>query len=306
MNISFSNPVYFLFLFVIPLFIFFHFASMRGRHKKALKFANFEAISRVSGIDLFSKNIVVLILSCIITVLLVFSISGPTLHLTREITDFSFVFTIDSSQSMSAEDFKPNRMEFSKSLSKEFISSLPERTNIGIVSFGAYSFIEQDMTHNKAEANKAIGKIEISGFGGTGFYEAVVTSSNLLFNEKGKSIILLSDGQVTIGDIESTIRYAMNNDIIVHTVAVATEDGGETVYGVSKLDRETLRALAYQTGGIFIEGENIEDIKEKFSGVLELDRGLVGIDISSYLIMFAIIIFAIECILINLKYDFLP
>jgi Ca-activated chloride channel homolog len=306
MNISFSNPIYLFLLFIIPLFIFFHFASMRWRSKKALKFANFQAISRVSGVDLFSKNIVILILSCVIVMLLVFSISGTTIHLTREITDFSFVIAIDSSQSMSADDFYPNRMDFSKAVSKEIIDFLPQDTAIGIVSFGAYSFIEKDLTKHKTELKSSTDKIQISNVGGTGFYEAIVTSSNLLFNEKGKTVILLSDGQVTIGDIESTIRHAINNDIVVHTVAIGTEDGGETLFGFSRLEKDTLKSLSYQTGGIFIEGETREEIMENLSQILEFERGRASIDIFLYLIIASIILFVIECLLMNLKYDSLP
>jgi len=49
MEITFSNPVYLFFLVSIPFLIISHFFTMRYLKRRALKFANFEAIKRVTG-----------------------------------------------------------------------------------------------------------------------------------------------------------------------------------------------------------------------------------------------------------------
>jgi Ca-activated chloride channel homolog len=306
MNLTFSKPEYLIFLLVIPLFIFIHFASIKVKNRKALKFANFDAISRVTGVDLFSRNIVVMILSCIILLILVFSISGTKLHMMKEITEFSFVVAIDNSNSMTADDFKPNRLEFSKKLSKELINLLPEETRIGVVTFGGYSFIKQDLTKDRANINSKIDLIDFSGVGGTNFYEVIVTSSNMLHNEEGKSILLLSDGQANADELEEAIRYALEKNLIIHTVAIGTDKGGEAIYGTSKLNKDTLKALSYQTGGIYIEVDNNQDHQKEFIEFLRLKKALVGIDLSMYLIILAITVFIIEYILITYRYSFLP
>ena len=59
MYITFSNPKYLFLLFVIPLFILIHLLSLKKSRRKALSFANFEAISRVKGIEFLSKNLTV-------------------------------------------------------------------------------------------------------------------------------------------------------------------------------------------------------------------------------------------------------
>ncbi len=59
---SFSNPSYIYLLFLVPIIIFFHFFSLKNNYGKAIKFANFDAIARIKGIDIYSKNIFILIL----------------------------------------------------------------------------------------------------------------------------------------------------------------------------------------------------------------------------------------------------
>jgi Ca-activated chloride channel homolog len=306
MNLFFLNPHYLWFVLTIPLFIFLHFASIRGRNKRALKFANFNAISRVSGIDIFSKSLFVLVANSIIILLLVFSLSGAGLYLERDVVDHSFVFVLDVSQSMVAKDVEPNRLEYSKEIAIEFLRVLPEKTSIGLVSFGAYSFIEQEVGMNKQGIESSIKNLEISSVGGTGIYEAVVTASNILYNQETKAIVLFSDGQENIQDIELTIRHARNKGVVIHTVPIGTEEGGEVFYGVSKLNKENLMALSYQTKGEFIEGDSEIEMISNFEEALEKKRGLVRIDLFNYLILLAILIFVLEAILINLKYGSFP
>ena len=113
-EISFIKPSFLFLLALIPLIILIHFVTLRRKRSHALNFANFEAIARIKGVDLLSKNIFVLILTTIISLLLILSLSGLTLHRTVFASSFSFVVAIDSSRSMEANDFSPNRIEAAK------------------------------------------------------------------------------------------------------------------------------------------------------------------------------------------------
>src|SRR6056297_992390 len=135
MYIEFVRPEFLLFLLAIPLIVLIHFYSLKTSKKKAMKFANFEAIGRVKGIDLFSKNIVILIISLLIVLFIGLAVSGITLHYRAESSSFSFVIAIDSSSSMEADDFSPNRLEVAKSTAINFIEKSPISTRIGIISF---------------------------------------------------------------------------------------------------------------------------------------------------------------------------
>src|SRR3989344_5168936 len=98
MNFSFTNPSYLYLLFIIPIIIFFHFYSLKNLRGKAVRFANFEAIARVRGIDLYSKNLGILMINILIVLSLVLSLAGFTLHMQMKASSFSYVLAIDSSE----------------------------------------------------------------------------------------------------------------------------------------------------------------------------------------------------------------
>lgn len=301
MYISFTHPLYLSFLFVIPILIFFHFYSLKNMRGKALKFANFEAIARVKGIDLYSKNILLLIFNILFVVLLVFSLAGLSLHKEIRTSGFSFVIAIDNSDSMSALDLSPNRLAVAKETAKGFVNSLPYQSSIGVISFSGNSKIEQPLTENKQEADFAIDNIEISEVKGTDIYEAISNSIEVLKNEKNKAIILLSDGQINVGSIDEAIDYAKYTEVLIHTIGIGTVEGGEVSYGLSKLDEDSLKSLAYNTDGKYFNAQNKQELEKSFNDIIMETKKLGKIDLSFYLIIAVIILFVIKEFLLSIN-----
>ncbi len=306
MIFSFSHPQYLFFLFVIPLVFFIHLFALGSKKKKALKFANFESIARIEGIDFFSKNIVILFLNVFIILFLVFAISGLTFHTTAQSSDFSFVLAIDSSQSMNADDFSPNRITAAKQAAVDFVDSAPIGVKIGVISFSGSSKIEKDMIDRKDELKSAINGITIETIGGTDLYEAVLTGANLLKPVDSKAIVLLSDGQVNVGDIDEAIDYANRYNVVVHTIGMGTKEGGQAEYGLSTLDEDSLKSLAYNTNGKYFSAENKENLTNAFSSLFNLTEMNVSIELFDYLLIIALILIVLEFLLNNTRYIHLP
>jgi Ca-activated chloride channel homolog len=306
MYFTFANPRYLFFLLVIPFIVFIYLLSLKSAKKTALKFANFPAIARVKGVDFFSKNIITTILSSLIVFLLVLSAAGLTMHKQAYASSFSFVLAVDVSRSMEAKDLPPSRLEAAKETAKAFIDAAPQTTRIGVVSFSGNAFINQEVTENKEMVRDAIDSLDVSSIDGTDIYEVVITSTNILRGEEGGSIILLSDGQMNVGDAEETILYANDHNVIINTLAIGTKEGGQTIYGISKLDEDALKALAYNTGGTYYSASDKESLSEAMDSILKLSKRKVSIDLSVYLIIASIIFFTLEYFLANLRYKMLP
>jgi Ca-activated chloride channel homolog len=301
MYIEFVRPAYLAFFLVIPILIFFHFFTLKNLKGKALKFANFDAIARVKGIDLYSKKKSLLFFDIFFVVLLILALSGLTVFKEVDSSTFSFVIAIDSSQSMSALDFQPDRLSAAKQMAKEFVEELPLETSVGIISFSGSTILHQELTKNKQQLISKIDEIILKPQEGTDFYDLIFNSIKLLDSEKNKAIILLSDGQVNVGSTESAIENAKSEEIIIHTIGVGTIEGGEVDYGISKLDEDSLKGLAYNTGGIYFNAKDTIELEDSFKQLYSLTRKLGKFDLTSYLIIICIILFISKQFLVSVN-----
>ena len=306
MIFQFSHLGYLWLLLLVPLLIFIHFISLKMEKSKAVKFANFDAIARISGIDLYSKNIVVLFIAILILILLVLALSGLSVNAAIQTSKMSFVIAIDTSKSMEATDFSPTRLGAAKQIASDFVNGGKFGSEVGIISFSGNSFIEQEVTADKELLKSAIEKTDFKDLGGTDIAEAIVTSVNLLGTRENKAILLLSDGQINVDGIESAINYANKQGVIIHTVAIGTSQGGMTGFGISKVDEDSLKSLAYNTGGSFFSAANNADLQDSFTKISQLEIANKNIDLSSYLLMAAIVIFIVEFFLVNTRYRQIP
>ncbi len=306
MAIEIIRPSYLVLLGIIPLIIFLHFFMLKKKRSHALRFANFDALARVSGVDLLSKNIFILVLTLFITVLLVFSLAGVKVDQNLYSSSFSYIIAIDSSSSMEATDLSPNRLEVAKQAAIDFVRSAPLGTSIGVISFSGNSFIEQDLTLDKDALVSSITKIPLSSIGGTDIGEAMIVGTNLLRSEEAKAVIIISDGRINIGSLDNAITYANNYDVIVHSMGIGTEQGGETSYGLSKIDEDALKAIAHNTGGKYFKIESVQALSESFGQIIELKFKKVTSDVTPYLILATLVLFILEYILISTRFRILP
>lgn len=306
MELSFTHPQYLVLLFLIPIIIFVHFFAIKMTRKNAIKFSNFDAIARIKGVDMFSKNVVILFLSSIIFVLLILSISGLTVVLNLSSSKFSYVIAIDSSESMLADDLSPNRLEYAKQNAVDFVKELPFGTKVGVISFSGNAIVEKRATNDKGEIVASINNIKATEIGGTDISEALVTSTNLLIDETFRSIIILSDGQINTGKIDQAIDYAIRNQVVIHTIGVGTVGGGQTTYGISKLDEDSLRSVAYNTKGTYTNMQEGDFLSVALDNIITFDEVDVAVETSRYLVILSLLLLLLEFILINTRYRMYP
>lgn len=299
MYFTFDNPEYLAFLFVIPLLIFIHFFTLKNIRGSSLKFANFEAIARIKGIDIYSKSIFSLLFNILFVILLVFALSGLNLYKEVDASSFSFVIAIDSSASMTAKDLYPDRLSSAKETAVEFVKNLPYESYIGVISFSGNVQLMQEVSNNKQRTINSINDIYISNISGTDIYDAVFNSVKMLKDQKNKAVVLISDGQINIGNITDAMDYANENGAIVNTIAIGSQEGGATEYGYSKVDLDSLKSLAYNTGGKFFIAENQSRLTGSFSEITQTTKKVGKIGLINYLLIAGILLFIIKFFLTN-------
>ncbi len=309
MEITFTHPEYLWFLVVMPLLVIIHFTSLKSTKRKALKFANFEAIARVSDGEVISSNISLLFIRLFIVILFVLALSGTIYWYSGAGSNFDFVLAIDASNSMLAKDFSPNRLESAKINAQEFLDLIFQSNKVGVISFSSTSIIEKELSDKFSEVRKVINNIQVSKTGGTDLGEAIITSTNLLINtDRPRIIILLTDGQSNVGiPLKEALEYAKSKEAIIYSIGIGSEKGGEYFGNVSlKIDEETLKIIAEDTDGKYFKAENDQSLREVYKQIAAITETKIKRDLGVPFLVISLILILIEWIMINTRYRTIP
>ena len=307
MQLLFLYPRFLLLLLLVPFFVFVYFFSIAYNKKKAILFANFEAMERFYDVEFFSKNFLALYVNLAVLVLLVLSLAGTSIAFNIDTSSFSYVIAIDTSNSMATADVVPDRIGAAKTAAKDFIDLLPLGVEVGVVAFSGDALVMQELDTSKLKTKMAIDNIDFGIIQGTNIYNALISANKLFEGRQIKAVILISDGQLNVGDAPQITRYINRNNLVVHTIAIGTEEGGLTEYNtISKVDEDFLKALSFNSGGEFFRAMDIKDLGDSFSTLIRETNREVTIDLTFYLLIVAIFIFSVLWILYNLRFKIVP
>jgi Ca-activated chloride channel family protein len=188
------------------------------------------------------------------------------------------VMAVDVSLSMQATDIQPDRFRAMQTAAKEFVDVLPERINLGLVSFAGTATTVVPPTTDRLQVANAIDNLDLAE--STAIGEAVFTSLTTIENfqstvvTRGEElpparIVLLSDGQTTVGREDTqAIDAAKAAGVPVSTIAFGTDYGtldldGEIV--PVPVDRAALEAIAEQTGGSYSQAVSAAELEQVYA-----------------------------------------
>lgn len=201
------------------------------------------------------------------------------------------VMTMDISGSMLAEDFRPNRLEASKDVAKDFISGRPN-DRIGLVVFSGESFTQCPLTTDHGVLLNLVDEIK-SGMieDGTAIGDGLGTAVNRLKESQAvsKVIILLTDGENNRGFIDplSAAEIAKVYNLRVYTIGVGTIGLApypiETPFGRQyqqmevRIDEKLLGTIADMTGGRYFRATNKNKLEEIYQEIDKLEKSKVDV-----------------------------
>ena len=209
---------------------------------------------------------------------LVVSLAVPSTEVRVPRERATVVMAVDVSLSMQATDIEPDRFRAMQSAAKEFVDVLPERINLGLVSFAGTATTLVPPTTDRNQVAAAIDNLKLAE--ATAIGEAVFTSltaienfqSTLATSEQKAAparIVLLSDGYNTVGREDTqAIDAARAAGVPVSTIAFGTDYGtldldGETV--PVPVDRATLEKIADETGGSYSEAASAAELEQVYA-----------------------------------------
>jgi len=188
------------------------------------------------------------------------------------------VMAVDVSLSMQATDIEPDRFRAMQTAAKEFVDVLPERINLGLVSFAGTATTVVPPTTDRVQVSNAIDNLDLAE--STAIGEAIFTSLTAVENfqstveTRGEEppparIVLLSDGTNTVGrENTQAIDAARAAGVPVSTIAFGTDYGTLDLEGEIvpvPVDRAALEKIADETGGSYSEAVSAAELEQVYA-----------------------------------------
>lgn len=185
-------------------------------------------------------------------------------------TGRNLLIALDISRSMETQDVKPSRLEEARAAAYELIDSLPS-DKIGLIVFSGDADLVVPLTYDHTALRDALEQVNRNwaGTGGTNFGLVLKRAMQDLKRsapDGTNALVLLSDGEDTVGSSLDIAEEARKDKLLVITVGVGTAAGGpipdpkgqnglwqdaDGKHVISKLDADSLRKFSEATGGDF-------------------------------------------------------
>lgn len=270
-------------LLVVPLMVLLFRQSILWKRKATRRIGDPRLVS-----ELTKKYSPAAYLTGFILLVLVFiAIVGAAVHPLQpgamenvERRGVDVMIALDVSNSMLAQDIRPNRLEQARQLAVNLVGELPD-DRVGLVLFAGRAYMQMPLTTDHAAAGMYIQNASPSVVPtqGTMISEALKlceTAFNSM-ERKYKTIVLITDGEDHDPASMEIARGLAENGVMVNTVGIGSAVGtpipdlltgqykkdetGNTV--LSKLNEQQLKDIAVATRGVYVNAENPGDALEK-------------------------------------------
>ena len=276
----FAHTYYFYLLLLIPAFIAVFVLFLLWRKKALNRFGNRIVIQKLMPEYSNGKLILKFILVLFSYTFLVIAIAGPQTGSRLEEVKrkgIDLMIALDVSNSMLAEDIKPDRLERSKQAISRLIDKL-EGDRIGIVVFAGKAYMQLPITSDYGAAKMFLSTIntDIITIQGTVIADAIeMASSSFGESKRNKAIAIITDGEDHEGNVLEQAEVAAKKGIRIYTIGMGSPDGapipiysgnirtgykkdreGTTI--ISRLDETLLQRIASVGNGIYVRANNSE------------------------------------------------
>ncbi len=277
----FENTYYLYGLTLIPLFIILFMLMMRWKKKSLKKFGESFLIKQLMPDASKHKPNIKFLILMIAYSFLVLGLANPQIgskleKVKRKGSDM--IIALDVSNSMLAQDIKPNRLEKSKNAISQLIDKLTN-DRIGIIVFAGKPYVQLPITTDYGAAKMFLSTINtnIISSQGTDIGAAMELAYNSFgdadnkTDNKNKSIIIISDGEDQEDNAVEIAKNVAEKGISINTIGIGSPNGapipvssnrfkkdrqGNTV--ITKLNQAMLEQIASAGNGIYVQANNTE------------------------------------------------
>ncbi|AJR03025.1 vWA domain-containing protein [Siansivirga zeaxanthinifaciens] len=286
-----EEKIWFWVLAVIPVIIVLFLVLQIWRHRAQKKFADKQLLKRLSPNTSLFKSVLKIIILCLAFACLSIALVNPKVGTKLETVKregVDVVFAVDVSKSMLAEDIAPNRLEKAKQLVTQIINNLAS-DRVGIIAYAGKAFPQLPITTDYGSAKMFLQSMntDMLSSQGTAIDEAIKLATTYFDDEEqtNRVLIIISDGEDHGEEASAVAEQANEEGIRILTIGVGDVKGGpipekrngvvinykkdnqgETV--ITKLDEETLKNIASEANGVYINGRNTNEVVDNIREIL--------------------------------------
>jgi len=277
----FGNPIYLYIFLVIPVLIVLFILAQYYKKRALSKFGDMNVIEQLMPFVSKSRPVLKFIFLCIAIVAIIFALADPQFGSKLEKVKrkgAEIIIALDVSNSMLAEDIKPNRLERAKQAISKLVDNM-ENDRIGLIVFAGDAYIQVPVTTDYTAAKMFLSSINtnIVSKQGTAIGSAIDLAMNSFTPESDmeRALIIITDGENHEDDALKAAELASEKGITIHTIGMGSPQGapiplqkingqtnfqkdGEGNTVISKLDQTALQEIANLGGGVFIRANNTQ------------------------------------------------
>ena len=287
----FEHIEYLLALAAIPVMLLLFFLLLRWKKKVVKKIGDAQLVKQmIKGFSasLFSLKFILVLIAFALCVAAVADLVSPQGTRIIDRKGIDVMIALDVSNSMLADDIKPNRLERAKQLVSKIIDKL-SNNRIGLVIFAGRAYIQMPITADHSAAKMYLSAVSTDDVPtqGTVISQALKTCY-AAFNTKEKkyrSVILITDGEDHDKDAVKVTRDLAQDGVMVNTIGIGSprgaliRDKGTNEYKrdesgnpvISRLNEEELKTIAQNGNGLYqlfsTTDEVSNNIQKKLAGL---------------------------------------
>ncbi len=255
---------------VLPLALLF-FYVLRWKKKVARQMGDEDLVNKLTtsfSASNYRKKFYFLVAAVVVCIIAAANLRTPKTGGGGKRSGIDVMVALDVSNSMLAQDLKPNRLERAKQLLNKLVEKMGDN-RMGLVVFAGQAYLQMPLTADLAAAKMYISNASPDNVSmqGTVVADALrICDASLDTKEKKyKAIVLISDGEDHDTKSEEALKQLEEHGVIVFTTGIGSPEGapifdqetneykkdeaGNVV--ISKLNETELKAIAEATGGTY-------------------------------------------------------
>lgn len=294
---GFSHPLWLLALLGLPILYALYKQATARRKTEAMAFSRLDLVKKAAGSP--SRRPLALFLLTLLAIgLIVVGLAGPHIPLEGTHEGVNIVLAIDTSGSMAATDYPPNRLEAAKSAAEQLLSGLEPEDYAGVVTFeaGAMSAAYLSPEHERVIAKLMAIRLKDGPTALGDGLALAVDMADAIPNRK-KVVVLLSDGVNNAGVISPTeaAAFAVEREVRVYTIGLGST-GADGTAQYADLDEAALKEIAEETGGAYfrsVDGATLGEIYAALPGEIKREPEETGI--GAAFSVAAVLVLLVQC-----------